>query len=150
MLIYNEDEQGSVIWKFFFFFNCLVNASLLLDVQIWNVFSLIHSLIKVSLLGAPMEHLVLAGVCRTATLTLPFRVKTVLAFLGNNLGMCLNTCDCDCGPLSLCLPGRDVWQRSRRCEAHCSFHSSTQKSPLRYETDTSRACLLGSRGLGSA
>lgn len=69
-------------------------------------FSLIHSLIKVSLLGAPMEHLVLAGVCRTATLTLPFRVKTVLAFLGSNLGMSLSTCDC--GPLSLCLPVRDV------------------------------------------
>lgn len=46
---------------------------------------------KSVLLGAPVEHLVLAGVCGTATLTLPFRVKTVLAFRGNHLGLCLNT-----------------------------------------------------------
>lgn len=63
------------------FLRCLVNVFLLLDVQILNVFSLIHCLIKLSLLGALAEHLVLAGVCRDSYSHFALQSKNCSIFL---------------------------------------------------------------------
>lgn len=68
------------------FFNCLVNAFLLLDGQILNVFSLIHCLIKLSLLGAPAEHLVLAGVCRDSYSHFALQSEHCSRFSGKQFG----------------------------------------------------------------
>lgn len=59
---------------------------MLLDVQIWNVFSLIHSLIKLPLLGAPVEHLVLEGVCRGSYCRFALQSKNCSRISGKQFG----------------------------------------------------------------